>query len=143
MKFKKALQLTFDKAPVESRNALWDYVDFVFDTAAKSSGILVGQQSVYETVEDFSRTLQIAPLPLYQYIFEERGGFLTQCKIARYYADEWNERFPNGPVQTSTNMDLLDKYSDFVSTLPDNPFHQQTRLWLDIYKRKLEKQQPS
>jgi len=133
MRFKKLLDNTFNSP----RNALWDLIDFYFDKGAKTEGILGGMEPIYTTVEDFCHSRKIKPLPLYQYIFEEREGFLTQAKISYYYRDEWNERFPNGPSSTCTDVSLLHEYKNYLTDNPAKHTDRALRL-LDLYMRSIK-----
>lgn len=132
--FKQILKATFDDpATVSNRNALWDLVDFAFDKGAKSSGILIGPGSVYVTVEDFCKTKGITPPPLYEYIFDGRDGFMIQEKLPHYHRLQWNNRFPNGPTRTSTDLSLLNEYREYIANIPKNAFNDQAKLYLDLY----------
>lgn len=95
---------------------LWDYAKYVFDLAAKEPrSILCGLDSVFGTLEDFCEAKAITPSPLCAYMFEGKGALLSQAKLPRYHAREWNELFPQ-PLRMTTDKvpDVLLEYKRFL-----------------------------
>lgn len=110
------IKSTFDTGIRDEYKSLWDYVDYEFDQGAKCQGILGGMECVYEAIEDFCifHEIKVIP-PLYQYIFDARGGFLTQSKTPYVMKNEWNERFPNEIKPRKCSDDpILKHYKTFL-----------------------------
>lgn len=78
-----------DRAPI------WDIFDNIINHAVSEEGLLGGMEPVCEAIEDYCKFAGIVDIPpLYQYIFNARGGFLTQSKAIYFLKNDWNVMFP-------------------------------------------------
>lgn len=78
------------KVGSSNRNPIWDKLDNVIDMAANSGGFLGGLEPMCESIEDYCILNGITDIPpLYKYIFDARGGFLTQSKAIHYICPSW------------------------------------------------------
>jgi hypothetical protein len=67
-------------------------MDFIIQDAAECEGLLGGQEHLCEAIEDYCVHENITHVPkLYRYIFDARGGFLTQSKAIYYLQEYWIE----------------------------------------------------
>jgi hypothetical protein len=93
----------------DNRSKLWEFVDYVFDVAAKdTTAIYLDLDYVFESVEDFCKAKCMTDIPpLYEYIFSMRDG--NQCKLPIRHRKEWNARFPD-PLPRPLLCDELNEY---------------------------------
>lgn len=75
---------------------IWDIFNEVIETGVRVEGLLGGLEPLCEAIEDYCIHEGINEIPpLYQYIFDARGGLLlTQSKAINYLRDAWLELFP-------------------------------------------------
>lgn len=119
--YRAMISTTFDDTNTRQHAlALWNFMDYVFDTAvrrAEAGCLLGGLEHVYEAVEDFCEKEHITQIPeLYKYIFDARGGFLTQSKLPLYMQKEWRELYHPLPCCDDDNNGTLQKFKDFVTS---------------------------
>jgi hypothetical protein len=102
-------------------SSLWDYLDMIIDDCAKCDGIVAGYEGVFESMEDFCIECDIPIPPLYRYIFDARGGFLTQAKSIRYISDIWNETFTEVlPQFTIKEGSTIMQHKEYLEKLPES-----------------------
>ncbi len=78
----------------EDKDPVWTAFDAIIDDAVRGEGLLGGLEPVCEAIEDYCADIGKTDIAgLYKYIFEARGGFLTQSKAIHYLKDDWLVRF--------------------------------------------------
>lgn len=77
------------------RNPIWNIMDWIIEDSVRCEGLLGGLEHICEAIEDYCVSANIQDVPqLYRYIFDARGGFLTQSKAIYYLRDDWIDTFP-------------------------------------------------
>jgi hypothetical protein len=118
----KQLILASDVGQHSSNPEIWDIFDHMIEQAVREGGCLVGGLEPFcEAMEEYCLFRDISHIPpLYQYIFDARGGFLTQSKAIHYLRDAWIELFPSWPTSASpiTNND----FDDFLKRYIQNTY---------------------
>ncbi len=97
-----------------SNSKIWDIFDNIIEQAVREGSCIVGGLEPFcEAMEEYCLLRNITYIPpLYQYIFDARGGFLTQSKAIHYLRDAWIELFPSWP--TSASPIINNEFDDFL-----------------------------
>ena len=94
---------------------IWDIMDDFIEHAVREEGLMGGLEPFCEAMEEYCKFRGITHIPpLYQYIFDARGGFLTQSKAIHYLRDAWIEVFPSWPIRVGTNEEFDDFHEKYI-----------------------------
>jgi hypothetical protein len=95
---------------------IWDiFDDFIEEAVREGGGLVGGLEPFCEAMEEYCKSKGITHFPpLYQYIFDARGGFLTQSKAIHYLRDAWIKLFPSWPIRVGTNEEFDDFHTKYI-----------------------------
>lgn len=96
----------------QNKDPIWLIMDWIISDAAECDGLLGGLEPICEAIEDYCLAKSIHIPKLYKYIFDARGGFLTQSKAIHYLKDYWS--ITNNDISCPRNEDFI----TFISSDP-------------------------